>query len=139
MESKTTIIEAAARCAHEVNRAYCAARGDDSQTSWEDAPAWQRESAIAGARAALENPALPPSGSHESWMKVKLEEGWSYGPVKDVAAKTHPCLVAYDELPRAQKAKDALFLAAVRSYLDDYRACRLLHPPANYRRGAACR
>jgi len=32
---------------------------------------------------------------------------------KDAVAKTHPCLVDYDDLPPAQQAKDALFAAVV--------------------------
>lgn len=35
------IVEQIARMAHEANRAYCQALGDDSQPAWEDAPEWQ--------------------------------------------------------------------------------------------------
>ena len=38
---------------------------------------------------------------------------WSYGEVKDAEAKTHPCLIPYDQLPEFQKAKDKLFVAIV--------------------------
>ena len=41
--------------------------------------------------------------------------GWVYGEHKDEQRKTHPCIVPYDELPAAQRAKDALFLANVRA------------------------
>jgi hypothetical protein len=37
-----------------------------------------------------------------------------YGEVKDAVAKTHPCMVPYDDLPEFQRKKDALFLAIVR-------------------------
>jgi len=34
--------------------------------------------------------------------------------VKDAKAKTHPCMVDYDQLPAEQRRKDELFGAAVR-------------------------
>jgi len=42
------IITATARIAHEANRVWCAENGDNSQPSWDNAPDWQRESAING-------------------------------------------------------------------------------------------
>lgn len=38
-----------------------------------------------------------------------------YGEVKDGEAKTHPCLVPYEQLPPAQRLKDDLFAAIVRT------------------------
>lgn len=107
-------IEAIAATCHEVNRAYCESQGDHSQPAWDAAPAWQRDSAIAGVRFAIANPDAKPSDSHESWLAQKRADGWSYGPVKDPDRKVHPCFVPYDELPAAQKAKDYVFLAVVR-------------------------
>lgn len=104
-----------ARICHEVNRAYCQALGDQSQTPWEMAPRWQQDSALKGVRHALDNPNAKPSDSHESWLAEKRREGWSYGPVKNPEKKEHPCFVAYDELPPAQRAKDFIFLGVVRA------------------------
>lgn len=98
-----------ARVCHEANRAYCSAIGDDSQPAWEDAPEWQRNSAIKGVEFCLENPDAPPSANHDSWLAVKEAEGWKYGPVKDPEKKEHPCFVPYDQLPDEQKRKDAIF------------------------------
>lgn len=107
----------AARIAHEVNRAYCQALGDDSQPSWEDAPNWQLESAITGVQFHLDNPTAGPEASHMAWLRQKHADGWTYGPVKDSAAKTHPCYVPFHELPREQQAKDYLFRAVVHAVL----------------------
>ncbi len=107
-------VVAIARTCHEVNRAYCASQGDHSQPAWADAPEWQRQSAITGVLYALGHPDAKPADSHESWLAEKRRDGWSYGPVKDPEAKTHPCFVPYDELPPSQKAKDYIFLAIVR-------------------------
>lgn len=100
-----------AKLAHEVNRAYCAAIGDMSQYSWDDAPQWQKESAINGVKFHAENPNSKPEDSHINWMKEKIEQGWTYGPVKDPENKKHPCILDYSLLPENQKAKDYIFHA----------------------------
>ena len=105
--------EQIAKVAHEVNRAYCLALGDNSQPVWEDAPDWQRSSAINGVQFHRENPDAGPDCSHNEWLKEKEDNGWKYGPEKDADKKEHPCFVPYDELPVEQKAKDYLFRSIV--------------------------
>ncbi len=104
-----------ARICHEANRAYCIAIGDDTQVPWDDAPDWQKLSALDGVEHAIHNPGAMPSDSHKSWLAVKAVDGWVYGPVKDADKKTHPCIVPFDGLPVEQQKKDHLFLAVVRA------------------------
>lgn len=111
-------IKEAARAAHEANRAYCAAMGDHSQLPWDEAPTWQRQSAVAGVQAIAADPNMTPEQSHESWMAQKEVDGWVYGEEKDAEAKTHPCMVPYAELPPEQRAKDYIFGAVVRLWLN---------------------
>ena len=108
-------VEQIAKVAHEINRAYCQSVGDDSQPTWEDAPEWQKSSAIKGVEFHISNPDATPENSHESWLKQKTEEGWKYGPVKNPETKEHPCFVSYSKLPTEQKAKDYLFRQVVHS------------------------
>lgn len=102
-----------ARVAHEVNRVWCEFNGDASQPSWQDAPAWQRDSAIAGVAFHRANPDAGDSASHDSWMAQKVADGWTHGDVKDPEAKTHPCMVPFDQLPPEQQFKDRLFRTVV--------------------------
>lgn len=111
----------AARTAHEVNRAYCAALGDESQLPWDEAPSWQKASALVGVRGYWEGEITSPEESHASWMKVKEADGWKYGPVKDPEKKEHPCMVPYSELPAEQRVKDYLFQAVVQSFMSRYK------------------
>jgi len=103
--------EACARAAHEANRAYCLALGDTSQPAWEEAPEWQRTSALNGVDGVLSG--NTPRESHESWLEEKTATGWKYGPVKDPEKKEHPCFVPYDELPPEQRQKDHVFVGVV--------------------------
>jgi hypothetical protein len=111
MASKEVLLEACARAAHEANRAYCIAIGDMSQPSWDDAPEWQKSSARNGVSGALAG--ATPEQSHESWLAEKVATGWKYGPVKDPEKKEHHCIVPYNELPKEQRAKDAIYIAVV--------------------------
>ncbi len=61
----------------------------------------------------LNAPDAPNSATHNSWLQEKIEDGWVYGPIKDATAKTHPCIVPYEQLPPEQQKKDALFSAIV--------------------------
>lgn len=111
------VLESCAQAAHEVNRAYCAAIGDGLQPSWQDAPNWQRASAVAGAAAAVLHGMTPPD-SHEGWLRAKLLDGWTWGRARDPERKTHPCMLPYRMLPVRQRVKDTIFLAVVQGVFD---------------------
>lgn len=98
---------------HEANRAYCIAIGDNSQPRWEDAPDWQKESAIKGIEFRAKNPAATAASMHQSWLDEKMRIGWRFGKVKNPELKEHPCMVPYGDLPDEQKTKDHLFSAVL--------------------------
>lgn len=106
-------IEDIARVAHEANRAWCYANGDDSQRAWNDAEDWQRASCVDGVRFVLDNPEAGDAAQHENWRRMKLAEGWTYGDVKRPDSRQHPCMVPFDDLPAFQRAKDQLFRSIV--------------------------
>jgi len=111
--------ETIARIAHEVNRIYCITIGDYSQPRWDDAPDWQKQSAVAGVEYLASNPDALPEHSHQSWLRHKKADGWVYGRIKDPEKKEHPCMVAYFELPEEQRHKDAFFHAVIRAALGE--------------------
>lgn len=113
-------VELVAKFAHEVNRGYCASLGDQSQPPWELAPQWQKDSAKAGVLAILTGKVTTPAESHASWLKQKVDEGWVYGPTKNPDAKEHPCMVPYEDLPAAQRAKDYIFQAVVTTMMAEF-------------------
>ncbi len=108
-----------ARVCHEANRAYCESIGDQSQMPWDLAPGWQQASARNGVQAIADGYVVYPQDSHEAWMRDKLADGWRYGEVKDEKAKTHHCIVPYEELPAEQRMKDHIFLAIAKAMLRD--------------------
>jgi|GEM_PF-630525 len=110
-------MEVAAQLCHEVNRVWCRLFQDYSQPSWHDAPKWQTESALDGVAFHVANPDAGASSSHDNWMAQKDADGWVYGETKDPEAKTHPCMVPFDELPEDQQIKDRLFKAIVHAVM----------------------
>jgi len=111
-------IQKIAQVAHETNKAYCETIvGDYSQPSWEDAPDWQKDSAVNGVMAIQTGEIKSPMQSHENWLKEKEKEGWVYGEVKDPEKKVHPCMVPFGKLPPDQQVKDLLFFEIVSTLL----------------------
>ena len=41
--------------------------------------------------------------AHEVWSKQRMDSGWTFGEVRDNAAKVHPMLKPYSELPESEK------------------------------------
>ena len=43
---------------------------------------------------------------HDTWARGRIDDGWTYGSVRDETKKHHPCLVPYGELPESEKEYD---------------------------------
>lgn len=44
--------------------------------------------------------------AHDIWARARINEGWSYGPVRDDEKRLHPDLVPYAKLPESEKEYD---------------------------------
>ena len=102
-----------AKVCHQANKAWCELNGDHSQFNWDDAEEWQVRSAEMGVKFKIDNPDAGNDAQHNSWMAEKVADGWIYGEEKSSEAKTHPCIVPFEQLPEFQQKKDALFCAIV--------------------------
>ena len=103
-----------ARLIHGVVREYNILHeipGDNFE--WDDVDLEYRRSIENAIKNELDSPAKEPSDSHNRWLKARLDDGWTYGPVKSQKHKTHPCMIPYEDLPRAQQFKDELFSCMV--------------------------
>ena len=43
---------------------------------------------------------------HEVWAQTRMEQGWTYGEVRNDELKQHPCLVEYEKLPEEERVYD---------------------------------
>ena len=56
--------------------------------------------------------------THDIWAQQRYKDGWKLGDVRNDNQKTHPCLVAYDQLPESEKEYDrATVLGTIRAML----------------------
>ncbi|MFN4024697.1 MAG: RyR domain-containing protein [Hyphomonas sp.] len=108
-------LEAIARTVHAALREWGAVHGQDDIPEWHLAPAWMHESTRESVRHAIANPGSDGRAQHDQWVAQKRADGWRHGPVKDAAAKTHPLMVPYEDLPDWERRKDILINAVVRA------------------------
>ncbi len=101
---------------YEVSRVYRKSIGESIEYEWSTAPKWEIEAIRNGVQYHVDNPGKTPEDSHNNWLKEKQDTGWVHGEVRDPEAKTHPCMVPYNELPKEQQVKDHLFIAVVSSF-----------------------
>lgn len=106
-------IEKIARTAHDAIRGWRLANGQEGIPEWADAPDWMISATKESVSAVLQNLDMSASAQHDQWMAAKLRDGWSFGETKDPAAKTHPLLIPFDELPEVERMKDTLINAIV--------------------------
>jgi hypothetical protein len=101
-----------ARVCHEAIRALQLALGEEPAPEWDNAPEEQHASTLEHVQHARDGGGSPEL-LHEMWCRAKRRDGWRYGEVKKVDDKLHPHLVAYDQLPPEQQAKDELVAGIV--------------------------
>lgn len=46
--------------------------------------------------------------THDIWARARMDEGWTYGPVRNDQLKQHPDLIPYAQLPDSEKEYDRI-------------------------------
>lgn len=110
------ILTLCCRIAADANIHYCLNINEPPPPAWDGLTNAMQEGMIKGAQMALAGSS--PEQSHENWCKTRLAEGWEYATITDRDNKKHACLVPYNELPEAQRVKDALFQGIVCAVYD---------------------
>ena len=49
---------------------------------------------------------LLAENNQDHWARLRIYAGWTYGPQRDDAHKTHPDLVPYGDIPEVEKEYD---------------------------------
>jgi hypothetical protein len=107
-------VERLARLIYEATRIEAEWSGRIVPETWEQRDEKFRSQFVGIVSKYINAERLPtPEQAHNSWMESYLEMGWRHGEKRDPVAKTHPDLVPFDELPRDEKDKDAIFLAFI--------------------------
>jgi RyR domain len=115
-EPQRTLAENIASVIHDANRRLQIVQGDPRPSPlWDDAPEYQVRESVASVELVLADPGRTAEQNHQGWMDRLMADGWTHGEVKDEAAKTHPLLLPWDQLPAEQQQKDLLFIAIVRA------------------------
>jgi hypothetical protein len=105
-------IEQIARVVHEANRAMQYNQNDPCPSQpWDVETPELRERTINGVR--LIRLGHSNTEMHDAWCQALKEDGWEWGPIKNAAAKRHPCLVTYGDLPDNEKHKTELIRVIV--------------------------
>jgi ryanodine receptor 2 len=46
--------------------------------------------------------------NHDLWGAQRIKDGWRFGPTRNDAAREHPCLIPYADLPESEKEYDRI-------------------------------
>ena len=104
-----------ARVTHEAVRAWQVANGQDPAPPWSRAPAWMKTATLEAVHWNTSGTPSTPASRHRQWVEEKKQAGWKFGRRKDARRKTHPLMVAYNQLPEVERRKDALVSAVIES------------------------
>jgi hypothetical protein len=69
-------------------------------------------------KAVIANPTITAKDMHDEWMRVRVEDGWTYSKTTDRNNKKHDCLVEYEVLDFKQKLKDHLVVETIKMYFN---------------------
>lgn len=98
----------AARLLHVAIQAVQSALKQEVSPDWELLTAAEQDMKAAHTRQ-MRREKVTARKAHESWMALRLSEGWTWGPVTDKARKVHSALCPFEEIPVEEVIKDVLY------------------------------
>lgn len=110
------LIYAAAVAAHNALINAAVSLGDTPQAAWDAQSQVKRDSALAGATLMWDEPSTTAEQSHTAWVARQTAAGWTVGASYNETTKENPLLVAWADLPAADKQKEAFMNGFIRSY-----------------------
>jgi len=108
-----------ARVAYEANRTMQVQLSEPVDPPFRAATYYQIDEVIQRVRNAFAGET--PEDHHKAWCARYRDKGWVYGPGFNSVTKTHPNMVAYQDLPQDQIAKESMFETIVNAYKDWYK------------------
>jgi hypothetical protein len=111
--TRSAEVEICAAAGYDAVRRFALAIGEADYPTWENAPDWQKKSNRMQAAFALRG--ATAKEAHSFWVTERSADGWTRGPKRDSAAKTHPAMCAFENLPPEQQAKNEVFLGVVKA------------------------
>lgn len=87
-----------------INALACSSYEACYEKNWADASLVDREAHTALVKAIVDNPSKTAEQHHDELVKVKVESGWTYGPVESERDKTSPLVIPFNALTDELKA-----------------------------------
>ena len=107
-------IEHISKIVHEANKVFSE---NNNMPSWDNCDEDLKQVTRAGVSKILNYPETTSAEIHEEWVRLKKEQGWTFGFEKNETRKTHPCILPYERLPEFEKTKDKLFISIVKALI----------------------
>lgn len=115
-----------AKIVYEATRAYNEqVFGDFSQKKWDHLTDEQKTEIVSRVTFTIEYRNAPASAYHDRWLAAKLWDGWTPADYTDSKTKKHKRLLPWSLLPKAEQARDRLFVKIVNCLVDSLEGGRL--------------
>lgn len=126
--SEKSFMECAAANAYEQIRLFriMVSSGDDVAPNWEECDEEERNAFRNGFKTILDllmssTDDFTAEGAvtalHDSWIKFKMDNGWTYGPTLDTVNKTNPNFLPFSMLSKEEKKKSFVFTSAALTWI----------------------
>lgn len=103
-----------ARTCHQLWVARQEVTGFDPDPPWEKLTKRDKETSVWGVEYVLSHSDITPEELFFAWRKHKVENGWSFGEMRDKMNKTHPYIIEeFEKLPEEEKLNYRLFIKTV--------------------------